>query len=330
MRLHVLVCILLLAPLAGCAEAPEAELSAGTVAATDVEAPTLPGTTGAPVNLTSADAPAWAIGDAWTMGSDDGSFTLVVTQADGAGYTLSTDSETVAGFDAMFDISYVGRIRASDLAGSQGGTPVQFFSFPLEDGKKWSTTWDGLTIDLTATYSASIPTPAGAQPGFLIEGLNGETPYVHYDYVPALRWWSHIAFVEGYGVKVEKAARNWTGSYTEAVATAVFEGGTSAPVLAPAGGAFTVDEAQSFVMLALIGHAPMHARALVVTDPSGQPYMTQTGNVEASQEPMGYFTTERMPATPGEWHIASPILHHPEGGFLVRVYQIAIMSKALA
>lgn len=327
MRVHLFAGILLVSALAGCAGEPPQEASLSAVGASEAK-PAGSGNQSASANLSLVEAPEWSVGDAWTMGTPDGSVTMVVTQADASGYTLSTDSETVASFDAMFDISYLGRIRASDLAGDQGGAPVQFFAFPLEDGKKWSTTWDGLAIDLAATFNPAIPTPLGAQPGFMIEGKNGEEPYVHYSYVPALRWWSHLDF-EGYAVKVEKVASNWTGTYSDAVAKVVFESATSAPFAMPGAGAFTVEEAQSFLMLSLVGQAPAHARALFLSDPSGAPYMTQTSNFEASPEPGGYFLTERIPATAGEWHIAAPMLHHPEGRFDLRVHQVAILTKAL-
>lgn len=328
MRSTLLAALLLVPALAGCIGGAD-EAATAAVDAPDAAALAAGNATAAAANLSLFDAPVWSVGDAWTMEAPNGPVTLVVTQADASGYTLATDDEGLAGFDAMFDVSYVGRIRASDLAGSQGGQPIQFFSFPLEDGKRWTTTWDGLAVDLTATYSAAIPTPLGAQPGFTIEGKSGEEPYVHYSYVPALRWWSHLAF-EGYEVKVTQASRNWTGTYVEAVAKPVFESATSAPVAMPGAGAFTVDEGQSFLMLSLAGEAPAHARALVVTDPSGAPYMTQTSNFEASPQHGGYFLTERMPATPGQWHVASPILHHPEGGFVMAVHQVAVTVKPLA
>lgn len=329
MRVQLVASVLLLLPaLAGCIGGSD-EAGAATVDQPEAMLLGAGNETAAGANLSLVEAPVWSVGDAWTVSTPDRSLTLVVTQADASGYTLSTDNEDVASYDAMFDVSFLGRIRASDLAGEQGGVPIQFFSFPLEDGKKWSTQWDGLTIDLTATFNPAVSTPLGARPGFMIEGKNGEESYVHYSYVPDLRWWSHIAF-EGYEVKVEKVAQNWTGTYVEAVAKPVFESATSLPFAMSGVGAFTVDEGQSFLMLSLAGEAEAHARALFITDPSGAPYMTQTSNVEASPQPDRYFLTERMPATPGQWHIAAPLLHHPHGGFALAVYQVALTTKPLA
>lgn len=102
---------------------------------------------------TRLQLPSWEVGQWWTLSSDQAAapFTHVVAANGSADYTLATDSPDLAFFDARFDISFLGPVRKSDLAGSQGSTRVQFFEFPLTAGKSWSTTWDGLDIDINVT-----------------------------------------------------------------------------------------------------------------------------------------------------------------------------------
>lgn len=93
--------------------------------------------------------PTWRVGNGWVWDSPQiGTYTYVVSAADATTYTMDTDNAGVAFFDARGDISTLGTIRASDLAGSQGATAVEFFKFPLKANMTWSTTWDGLTVSV--------------------------------------------------------------------------------------------------------------------------------------------------------------------------------------
>lgn len=317
----LLVAVLLVA---GCLGGPS-EVSS---AATDAAGP--PSLSDAPVTLPGdavaatmgAQPPVWNVGDAWATTAFDDEGTqqgwFVVTRADADGYTTETTSERLAGFDAMFDVSYLGRLRA-DLAGSQNGVPVQFFSFPLEDGKSWTTGWDGREVALTATKAADR---------FLITGTMEGEPYVEYDYVPSLRWWSKIEFAAGYGFRVDTATTNWTGTLATATGELLYESETALPVATLNSGAFTVTEGASFAALTLVGGGPAWARALVLTDPAGAPYMTSTPNVEFAEAPSGFFYHEQLPATPGQWHIGAPAVHEPGGWFRVQVHQVTLGSKA--
>src|SRR5690349_2278920 len=81
----------------------------------------------------SADAgthllvPEWAVGDFWTMSSPQGgTFTYAVSADAGADWVMDTDNLDNAFFDARGDISFLGKVRKLDLAGSQGTTRVEF------------------------------------------------------------------------------------------------------------------------------------------------------------------------------------------------------------
>lgn len=324
-RALVLAVLALTLPLAGCLggdEAPTAERAAPSV---DAAAPAL--AADAPP---SADAPLWNVGDAWSVvpqgGGDAGPSVLVVTAADAEGYVLSTTSEGTAGYDALHDVSYLGRIRASDLAGSQQGQPVQFFSFPLTDGKTWQTTWDGKAITLTATWMPALSTSVGIHPGFAIEGKDGEETYVRYDYVPMLRWWSHLSFASGFGFQVERVHVNWTGTYLRAEATPLLDKTSPLPVASPFVEPFTVEDAPGFVSLALSGDAERHAHALVILDPAGQPAPTELAVAELGN---GHLQREaQLPATPGEWRVVLPVAHAPSGSFRLLVQQVKLTEVA--
>jgi hypothetical protein len=323
-RALVLALLVLTLPFAGCLGGDDAPTAERAGPAADAVTPS-PGADDAPP---SADAPVWSVGDAWSVvpqgdGETEPS-TLVVTAADREGYTLSTTSGSTAGYDALYDVSYLGRIRASDLAGSQQGQPVQFFSFPLTDGKTWQAQWDGKTITLTATWKPAMPTSAGIHAGFAIEGLDGEAPYVKYDYVPMLRWWSHLSFASGFGFQVQRVHTDWAGAYLRAEAATLLDKTSAAPVASPFAESFTVEDAPGFVSLALSGAASRRAHTLVVLDPAGQP--AETGSANVGEGPLA--EEMQLPSTPGEWRVLLPMAHAPDGSFHLLVRQVKLTEVA--
>lgn len=120
----LLIAVLLLALLAGCLGAED---PADTEADGDTD----------PTNATSGiQAPTWSLGDYWTWSSDEqGEVSYVVTGEEESDWIVDTTNEGVAFFHARFPVSTLGEIRKEDLAGSQPATRVQFFDWPLEEGK---------------------------------------------------------------------------------------------------------------------------------------------------------------------------------------------------
>ncbi len=102
---------------------------------------------------TVIDVPQWAIGHYWsyttTSSSGTKSMQLAVTGEQGGDWILDTNDATMAHYDALLDVSYVGKISKSNLAGAQGSDRVKFFDFPLELNKTWTTKWDGKTQTIT-------------------------------------------------------------------------------------------------------------------------------------------------------------------------------------
>lgn len=319
---------------AGCLTAPEDVETASVEPAV----PTDPAT-GLPLAVapafdknSSVDAPEWRVGDAWTVethgAGEPERATLVVASASGAMYEMRSTSEQMATFDAVFDVSYLGDVRASDLAGHQQGQPIRFFAFPLEDGKSWTTTWDGQEISLRAGFSPSIPAPGGAKPGFIIQGTtaDGQT-YVEYDYVPALRWWSHIVFTEGYGFKVTAATANWTGEVLEGTSKVLLTLAPAGPTTSTPGGVFMVEAGQSAVTVIVMGHASAYARGLAIVDPDGTEHAGPVA--EESPAPGAVFDLRILPGTAGEWRVLAPTLHAPGGGFVLVAQQVAMTPIAV-
>lgn len=269
-------------------------------------------------------APLWNVGDAWSMRTADGeSAFLVVTQAGPDSYTIGTTSDQMASYDAMFDVSYLGKMRARDLAGAQGDQAIQYFDFPLKDGKTWTTTWDGFEVALAATKTAR---------GFDIVGTRDGEPYVTYDFVPELKWWSKLQFAEGYGITIDKLQSAWSGEIATATAETIFESTVGAPVGDPGSGTFTVGEGQSLVVLTTHGGGMIWARALRLFDPSGQPYTTTASDFmlsDVNNQP-SYTEQETLPPTPGQWTVVGASVHDPSGWGIVMVRQAAVTKTAFS
>ncbi len=136
-----IVVALLLAPLAGCVGS-DGSSGADPVGPSATEAPSE-----ASEGLT---APTWRLGDHWTYRSDaSGEVTFVVTGETDEAWIVDTTSREVAFLDARSEISFLGERDKETLAGSQNGTEVEFFDWPLVEGESWTTTWDGVEREIT-------------------------------------------------------------------------------------------------------------------------------------------------------------------------------------
>ncbi len=149
------------------------------------------GSTSADPGTTSDDQrlepPTWEVGDWWTWTSDQlGEYSYVVTGQQGGDWLVGTDSEQIAFFDKQTDISFLGEVRKSDLAGSQNDTRVKYFDWPLEAGKTWTTTWDGVQRTITVT---------GIDDGLAsFEAREGDRLAVSYTYDSSTGWFGEVTF----------------------------------------------------------------------------------------------------------------------------------------
>lgn len=276
-------------------------------------------------NVSKLAAPAWSAGDAWEArgvpaGGPAEPFRLVVASAGGSGYVTAADSETIALYDALFDVSYVGDV-GKDLSGSQQGSPVRFYDWPLEDGKTWTTTWDGFDVALVATRQVS-----GG--GFDVVGTVDGAPYVSYDYDPELRWFSHLDF-EGYSVFLDKRVENFTGQFVSASATTLLTLAPAGPGAGTPAGTFRVGEGQTLVAMAVVSATAHHARGLLLFGPDHQPVIAE-GVEQARVSPNGgaEFGVFRLPPAPGEWAVLAPDAHDPEGFSLISFSEVLMERRS--
>ncbi len=281
--------------------------------------------------LLPIDAPTWAVGDAWTIesfGFATHTCTLVVVDAS-PDYVLAPTCQESAILDATYDVSYLGRIRARDLAGSQQGDPVRFFDFPLTDGKKWTTTWDRQEITLTATFAPTIAAPGlGSAPGFTITGATSEgEPYVAYDYSPALKWWTTLDFFD-YGIRVKSFQSNWTGTYKTAAANPVFTYASSVPgFFVPPASTFTVNEDQTALVVMLIGQFGGHAYTARLVDPAGSTPWDRTSSAQNGST----FDVTNLDPTPGQWTFAASGMFDPTvGSFSLSAIEVKVDDATLS
>jgi hypothetical protein len=157
----------------------------------------------------SAAAPEWRIGQFWTYSIPEGQATLVVVGEEGGDWIVATTDGEMAYYDALYDVSYLGAVRKSDLAGSQGGDRVQFFQFPLEDGKEWTTRWDGFSLKVTATESA---------PGIYdLVGMDGNRKHVEYTYNAEKGFFQRATWFGGegfddWGLELTASGQNFRGT----------------------------------------------------------------------------------------------------------------------
>lgn len=142
------------------------------------------------------EAPTWSLGQYWSYTDSLGqAYSLVVAEDQGGDWVVLPNDKQIARFDALFDISFVGKTRKSDLAGSQGSDRIQFYDFPLVDGKSWNTDWDGEGRTAVAhaqddgTFHVVVhQTPDTASPEFAT-----------YTYDPTVQHFSRITFFDENG-----------------------------------------------------------------------------------------------------------------------------------
>ncbi len=192
MRGFLLVTLALLtATLAGCSDAPEATTAAG------------------PGSKMATSAPEWTLGQHWsyrTTGGDSGqgAINLVVTGDEGGDWIVDTNDATMAYYDDLMDVSYVGKIRKTDLAGAQGSERVKFFDFPLEKNKTWKTTWDGVSQDIVVKHVMD-----NGDAHLMAHDGNGMT--AEYTYSAQAGFFESIIFYDANGTEMYKMERTAHG-----------------------------------------------------------------------------------------------------------------------
>jgi hypothetical protein len=143
-----------------------------------------------------AVAAEWSAGQWWEYSTQSPAgagepFTLVVADNGSAGYVVATTSRSLALFDAENDTSFIGPIAPEDLSGRQGDDVVQYFQFPLEPDKNWTTPWDGVERVIRAV---------GSEDGvFALEAYENDTLRVRYTYDADAGFFGAMEFLDDAG-----------------------------------------------------------------------------------------------------------------------------------
>lgn len=173
--------------------------------------------------------PTWRVGDFWTYRLSGGPIdeprdaTLVVAANGSEGYVVETTDRQMAFVDAQDDISFLGPQSRTTRAGDQNGTAVQFFQWPLETNRSWTTTWDG--IERTVT----VDSVQGDTAQLVARGPDGEVD-VEYTYDAEAGWVSTWRF-HGIDATLEltDAGSGFDGTYVTVELEEVFAGNLTGP-----------------------------------------------------------------------------------------------------
>lgn len=339
---------LFLAVLAGCADDSDDPLAE---AGADDAGPIV-------LDATSIAAPTWQVGQWWEWettfqgGPQPETFCSIVLSA-GASHVLVTEKDGMAKEAAAFGHPLLAPVGAGDLAfGGWGDAPWAILSFPLTDGKTWTSTipniaWDVFlpsdTVDVafTATFGEAAP---GQQPVVAIKGIAQELTVLDAEYDPATGWFRSLTFYDvdpgqdPLEVKwsAKSAGMDYTGPTFQATAEPLLafgdrvgfsdfptEGGQ--PYTQPPAPyhTFTMAEGQhlyGFIEMAAFAGA----RGLVLVDPAnGQ------RNVYAAGAPEGEsFLALDEPGQAGEWKLMTAGAGGFSGAF-AQVYAVQLTEGAM-
>lgn len=291
--------------LAGCAENSEPE----TI--NDPEDPNF-----VPVGL---EAPTWNVGDMWEYRTTGGTLKLAVTSDDGAAYTLDTNNTNIAFFEDQFDISYVGPIGKAHLSGKQGSTDVQYMNFPLHHNKEWTTTWDGLQMDMVSHDNEDGTFHIGAY----VDGVRIN----QYQYSNITKFWDWISFGDQNGTETFRMdlisyQKGWTGELIRVDASKFSEYND---VGASVGGAADVEDADFYLQVGYsceigaynIAIGPAESIPSIVTnDPSSDGFSDQ-GQCPVQAGFAGVVSTT---PTEGNWGHAIVGLDNVQGTLWLREF----------
>ena len=183
-RMRYLVAALLVAvALAGCSDDGGSEANDGHAHHGDSEY-------GGDTSLVT-DMPEWEIGQYWSYVDQDGTeFDLVVAADEGGSWLLLNSDLGNAMFDWRFDVSFLGSIQKSDLSGKQGTDTIQFFDWPLEHNKDWTTKWDGESRHARAHASDGGKWHIAVHAG----GSDADQNFAEMMYDPATGWFESMIF----------------------------------------------------------------------------------------------------------------------------------------
>jgi hypothetical protein len=250
--------------------------------------------------LAGLQVPVLKVGDWWNYTATGiGALSYVVSGESGGDYVMDTDNGDLAFFNALFDVSTLGAIRKSDLAGSQndGKDRVEFFRWPMTDGKNWTTKWDNLPLAIKARQ-------VGPERFQMTATRSNGTTYATYTYDNRTRWFTGITFHDekgdpGFELKLQASGTAFPGTLKRWNIKGTLSGHNSGPVVG-ANSDFTVPDGSTDVQVSYTTVCGAGAFTIAV-GPLGQ---GAQGTGYTNQGPCDGPHTATVPATPGMWGIA--------------------------
>ncbi len=157
----------------------------------------------------AVNAPQWALRDYWIYESEATQTDYVISGEMSGDWILDTSNPETAFADARSDISRLGPVRKSDLAGSQGADRVEFFKWPLTPHDNWTTRWDGQAV----TMHNLGPDGKGVHH---FEARNATGLFYSYSYDPKAEWLGEVNRHDADGaisfsLKLKEFGYNYTG-----------------------------------------------------------------------------------------------------------------------
>lgn len=280
---------------------------------------------GAPGSANGFLPPEWDVYDWWTYDTPREKATFVATADSPSDWTVQTDNDESAFFDALSDISTIGSLRKPDLAGQQGTTRVEYFQWPMQEDMEWTTTWDG---ELRTIRNERLDETRYAFTSIAADG----TPHANYVYNHDIRWFESLTFyapdgTEIFGTTFFEQGRNYTGpviTYSLDTGYSAEHAGDGAVPLAISNvgtTTFTADADATDIWFSLtVSCASGSGRYTVFpgdTDPSAP--LAEQGIDHTIECPTNGTTTLTVPSVPGQWGVNEVLSLDPAAEVSVNV-----------
>lgn len=191
MRVLLVALLVLSSILAGCTDATDPPADVPDDGAPDAPR-TQPGGGGADADLPMAEAPQWQPGDWWRWNVEPRDApayeaTTAVASAEADSFLIGWDSVDEGLLSQFFHFIPNGVIARPALSYEAHHEPVEWFEFPLHDGKQWNGSfWRG---DLAfSAAAAQVTGPQGPVEGFRITGESpDDRARIEYDWATDLQ-----------------------------------------------------------------------------------------------------------------------------------------------
>lgn len=254
-------------------------------------------------------APRWSPGLWWrynvTRGDGTGSVVFAVQAESQDRYTLLANGTSHAARDALEDLAYVGPVRVEDFAGVTDEGPVRFFEWPLEDGKTWTTPWNGVERTHEATRT-QVTIPGGTLPGVEVTSTADGRTLATYEYAPAVGWFTRLELPQrNLTYTLADAGFAYRGNLTRAEASTALEFTSPAARAAT----FDVPAEAAAVVLRLAGGGERVSYDVSLADPNG------TRHAYGPEACMGCSVDvlDLLPAVAGTWTTEGKLASTPTG-----------------